>query len=145
MNESQAPEYPGPDEHRTALFAHLVMQQTNMAMMLLGKVPHPETGQTTQDIESARIFIDILEMLEARTKGNLTNEESRLLKQTLMTLRLAFVEAVESTPAPAQQRTEAASATAQPSAPAEKAAPADQAATSVATEDEHRKKFSKKY
>jgi hypothetical protein len=146
MSESKAsPDYPGADEHQTALFAHLVMQQTNMAMMLLGKVPHPETGQTTQDIESARIFIDMLEMLETRTKGNLTHEESKLLKQTLMTLRLAFVEAVESAPSAAQPRTEPTPATPQTSGPAEKTTPADQGATSVATEDEHRKKFSKKY
>ena len=37
---------PTRDEMMSALFAHMVMQQTNMAMMLLGKVAHPETGKT---------------------------------------------------------------------------------------------------
>src|SRR5678810_906781 len=83
------------EEMMTALFAQLVIQQSNMAMMLLGKVAHPETGQVHKDVESARLFIDQLEMLEAKTKGNLSKEESALLKQSLMTLRLAFVEAVE--------------------------------------------------
>ena len=64
----------------------MVIQQSNMAMMLLGKVPHPETGQTMRDIEAARMFIDQLEMLEAKTKGNLTKEEEQLLKQSLMSL-----------------------------------------------------------
>src|SRR5215472_13671572 len=80
----------------SALFAQLVVQQANMAMMLLGKVPHPETGQTVKDTEAARLFIDQLEMLETKTKGNLTKEESSLLKQSLMSLRLAFVDAVNS-------------------------------------------------
>src|SRR5215468_6476802 len=80
----------------SALFAQLVMQQANMAMMLLGKVAHPETGGVLKDIEAARLFIDQLEMLEVKTQGNLSKEESSLLKQSLMNVRLAFVEAVES-------------------------------------------------
>src|SRR5512135_475457 len=87
---------PSRDERLSALFAQLVMQQANMAMMLLGKVPHPESGQAVKDLEAARLFIDQLEMLEGKTKGNLSKEEAGLLKQSLMSLRLAFVEAVES-------------------------------------------------
>src|SRR5512146_1345849 len=82
----------------SALFAQLVMQQANMAMMLMGKVAHPETGQVVKDIEAARLFIDQLEMLEVKTRGNLTKEEGALLKQSLMSARLAFVEAVEAPP-----------------------------------------------
>src|SRR5438105_9485164 len=78
------------------LFAQLVMQQSNMAMMLMGKVAQPQSGQMTQDLDAARLFIDELEMLEAKTKGNLSKDEEALLKQTLMSLRLAFVESVES-------------------------------------------------
>src|SRR5215468_11761667 len=86
----------------SALFAQLVMQQANMAMMLLGKMAHPETGKVMKDIEAARLFIDQLEMLEVKTKGNLSKEESSLLKQSLMSLRMAFVEAAEAEPAEAQ-------------------------------------------
>ncbi len=97
MSDPMGAEYtPTPEQMMTALFAHLVMQQANMAMMLLGKAPHPETGQIIKDIETAKLFIDQLEMLEAKTKGNLSKEEANLLKQNLMNLRLAFVEAVES-------------------------------------------------
>jgi hypothetical protein len=83
----------------------MVMQQSNLAMMMLGKTAHPETGKPIRDLEAARLFIDQLEMLEAKTKGNLTKEEAALLKQNLMSLRLAFVEAVEQggdSPAPAE-------------------------------------------
>lgn len=122
----------------SALFAQLVMQQANMAMMLLGKVPHPETGQVIKDIDAARLFIDQLEMLEVKTKGNLSNEEAGLLKQSLMSSRLAFVQAMDS-PQPQGSPKPAEPASPPPSAPA--ADPAQAAAA----EDDHRKKFSKKY
>jgi hypothetical protein len=77
-----------------ALFAHLVMQHTNMALIFLGQAPNPQTGQTAQDLDHARYFIDQLEMLEVKTKGNLDKQEQAILKQSLTTLRMAFVEAV---------------------------------------------------
>jgi uncharacterized protein DUF1844 len=119
------------DEMHTALFAQLVMQQNNMAMMLLGKIPHPEEGKLPRNIEAARLFIDQLEMLEAKTKGNLTKEEAALLKQSLMSLRLAFVDAVNS-PEPEEKETQQKS----PPAPVE---------PPKASEEESHKKFSKKY
>ncbi len=124
-----------PEEMMSALFAQLVMQQSNMAMLLLGKVPHPQSGETVKDVESARLFIDQLEMLEAKTKGNLSRQEEVLLKQSLMSLRMAFVEAIESPTAPAKP--------VEPGAlPEEKKADATSAPDS---EDESKKKFSKKY
>ena len=78
MSETTEPQNPSDqisrEEMHSALFAHLVMQQSNMAMLLLGKVPHPETGKTTQDFEAAKLFIDQLEMIELKTKGNLSND-----------------------------------------------------------------------
>jgi hypothetical protein len=130
---------PTRDEMMTALFAHLVMQQSNMAMMLMGKAPHPETGKPVRDLESAKLFIDLLEMLEAKTKGNLTKEEQSLLKQTLMAVRMGFVEAVESAPAQPE---------ANPPQPAEpqKSADAEKATeTPPAAQEESHKKFTKKY
>ena len=133
-----------PDEMRSALFAQLVMQQSSMAMMLLGKTAHPESGQVVRDLDAARLFIDQLEMIEFKTKGNLTSEEAALLKQSLMSLRMAFVECVNSPPPPAQPRPE-------PSAPPAGAAPADKPSAPTAApaaspgEDESRKKFTKKY
>ena len=122
-----------PEAMHSALFAQLVLQQSNMAAMLLGKVPHPQSGEVIKDIEAAKLFIDQLEMLEAKTKGNLTKEESSLLKQSLMSLRLSYVEAVES---PAGEK---------PAPEPSKPAPAEQAAQPAGTEEEHRKKFTKKY
>jgi hypothetical protein len=139
MSDTTMPEQdPGPmsrDEMMSALFAQLVVQQSNMAMLLMGKVPHPQTGKTVRDIDAARLFIDQLEMLEAKTKGNLTKEEDQLLKQSLMALRMEFVNAVES-PAPESKEPEAAA----PPAENKIESPAQPAA-----DDESKKKFTKKY
>src|SRR5436190_23626131 len=88
------------NQRKSALFTHLIIQQSNMALMLMGKVAHPESGQVTQDLESAKLFIDQLEVLEEKTKGNLTKEEVGLFKQVLTNLRMAFVQSVESAAAP---------------------------------------------
>ena len=125
------------EELMSALFAQLVMQQSNMAMLLMGKVPNPQTGKTIKDIEAAKLFIDQLEMLELKTKGNLSKEEEQLLKQSLMSLRMAFVEAVESPEAPAPQP-EAAGPAAEP----EKA---ETPAPEQPGDADSRKKFTKKY
>jgi len=126
------------------LFAQLVMQQSNMALMLLGKVAHPESGKVFQDVDAARLFIDQLEMLQAKTRGNLSKEEESLLKQTLMTLRLNFVQTVES-PSTAEQQKPQPSATPEATPSAGAADPTVVQEPSASGDDEHRKKFSKKY
>lgn len=134
-----------PGETRAALFAHLVMQQSSMAMMLMGRTAHPETGQVVRDLEAAKFFIDLLEMLEFKTKGNLDQEEAALLRQSLMSLRMAFVESVDSPlPPPAESRPEQGLP---PSGGAPSAVPNDSAVPSPPSPDEEepRKKFTKKY
>jgi hypothetical protein len=156
MNDSQP--HPEDDlanasreEVMAALFANMVIQQTNMAMMLLGKVPHPETGQFLHDVEAARMFIDQLEMLEAKTKGNLNKQEEGLLKQALTALHMTFVAAMDAPPG--DKPTEPIITPATP-APATSPDPAPAAATKPApaptgepapAQEESRKKFSKKY
>jgi hypothetical protein len=83
------------EEIMSALFAHMVMQQSNMALMMMGRVPHPQSGQVIQDLEAAKMFIDQLEMLAHKTRGNLSKEEDQLLQQSLTSLRLGFVEQIE--------------------------------------------------
>jgi hypothetical protein len=137
----------GREEEFAFLFAQLILQQSNMAMMLMGKVAHPASGQVIKDIEAARLFIDQLEMLEVKTKGNLSKEEEALLKQTLMNLRLNFVQAVETPAAQPSPENKTAETPSAPS-PAPATAPDGSAVSSEpapSTEEEHRKKFSKKY
>jgi hypothetical protein len=135
----------GRDESHSALFAQMVLQQSNLALMLLGKVPHPETGQTTRDLEAAKLFIDQLEMLEVKTKGNLNLNEATLLKQSLMALRLAFVEAVDATEKPVQSAKMPPVQTAENPPNSSEDQPAPPESTGAAREEEAKKRFSKKY
>jgi len=138
-----------PEEITAALFANLVIQQTNMAFMFLGRVPHPDTGEVVQDLESAKFFIDQLEMIAVKTKGNLDKREEGLLKQSLTGLRMAFVEAMDGkAPAAPTERiapAEAAAPAPQAEEPSPAAAPAPKPPAAPAADEESRKKFSKKY
>src|SRR6266480_452712 len=141
----EAPANASREQTMSSLFASMVMQQTNMALMLLGKMPHPQTGQTMQDIESARMFIDQLEMIEVKTRGNLDKQEEKLLKQSLTALRLAFVEAVEDQARqPQATPSMPASEPVKPAGPAKASEGAGQPSIPLSDEGS-RKKFSKKY
>jgi hypothetical protein len=143
MSETQSSETSasagGREDRLSVLFAQLVMQQANMANLFLGKAAHPETGEIVKNIDAAKLFIDQLEMLEAKTKGNLDKDEAALLKQSLMSLRMAFVEAVEAGPAEGKT-TPKPQAGAAPAQGAEGTTP-----PTAAEEEEHRTKFTKKY
>jgi hypothetical protein len=160
-------EEPTPQEIMSALFANMVIQNTNMALMFLGKVPHPQTGQPVKDLESAQMFIDQLEMLAYKTRGNLDQEEQQLLRQSLVSLRMAFVEELRregipvpehllpqqgqgqgTAPAPQAQPAAAAPQSSTPAPQPAAAAPSPSAApppAPAAEPEESRKKFSKKY
>ncbi|NOY09937.1 MAG: DUF1844 domain-containing protein [Spirochaetes bacterium] len=64
------------------------------AMMQLGKIMNPATGKLEKDLVQAKFTIDVLGIIEKKTEGNLTKEESELLKSTLTNLRLNYVEEV---------------------------------------------------
>ncbi len=61
------------------------------AFVHLGDAAHPETGQPTPDLLLAKQTIDILDMLQEKTKGNLTQEEARFLEILLLDLKLRYV------------------------------------------------------
>jgi hypothetical protein len=60
--------------------------------MHLGDAPHPESEAPVIELPLARQSIDMIAMLEEKTKGNLTGDEERLIHQVLVELRLRFVE-----------------------------------------------------
>lgn len=75
-------------------FSALVVSMNVSALMYLGAMPTPE-GQTIRDIDLARQSIDMLRVIEEKTRGNLTEDEDRLLKKLLFDLQLAYVKATE--------------------------------------------------
>lgn len=72
------------------------------AMVALGEVAHPATGVPQEDLEQARYIIDVLGILQEKTQGNLTQEESGLLEGLLYELRMKFVEKTQGPGGPAQ-------------------------------------------
>jgi hypothetical protein len=73
-------------------FATFVLSLSHSVLMHLGEAPHPDSDAAHQDLLMARQTIDLLGLLEEKTKGNLTGDEERLLSQVLYDLRLRFVE-----------------------------------------------------
>jgi len=95
---------PGPDarDHQQDTesahdldFSTFVISLASSAQVNLGAIPHPETGQTAQNFPAAKQMIDILAMLQTKTKGNLTEAEAALVEQVLFSLRMHYVKAVE--------------------------------------------------
>ncbi len=72
-------------------FASFLISLGSQAFMHLGDLPNPMTQQREKDLPAAKHMIDLLGILEAKTKGNLTDDEERLLRQLLFDLRLRFV------------------------------------------------------
>lgn len=73
-------------------FGTFVLSMSSSALVHLGEVPEPESGQVMENILAAKQTIDILCMLERKTKGNLTPQEARLLKDMLFELRMKYVQ-----------------------------------------------------
>ena len=126
----------------TQKFIEFVMMQAQQAAMFLGRIPNPQTGKPEVNLEIARMFIDQLEMIHEKTRGNLTAEESEILTRVLGDLRLTFVQAAGNPPA--AEAAAAPEATPAPAAPADAADAAD-ADEPIGSDPESRKKFTKSY
>ncbi|MBI5572849.1 MAG: DUF1844 domain-containing protein [Desulfomonile tiedjei] len=95
QEEAEAKEEPtaGPQPPpRPMDFATLILSLANTALFQLGLIRASESEEVKKDLPGARQTIDLIALLEEKTKGNLTEQEARILKETLFQLRLAFVE-----------------------------------------------------
>jgi hypothetical protein len=72
-------------------FATFVFSLSSSALLHFGEVPDPTTGQKSKNLPMAKHTIDILGMLEEKTKGNLSDDESQLLTNILYDLRMRYV------------------------------------------------------
>ena len=126
---------PSPQEAATALFTESLLTQARTAMMLLGRITHPALEEPVVDTARAKKLIGQLEVLEENTAG-LGAEETRLIRESLHSLRMAYVEVIGDNPP--------TDATPKP----EKPKPSDEkpATESAADDDDHTpKRFVKKY
>ena len=116
----------------TRRFIEFVLMQAQQIALMLGQIPGPDGKPMEPNLPIARIFIDQLEMIREKTRGNLTKEEEDVLSKVLADLQLAFVEAgnmsAAATPTPAAQTPQ----------PEPKAEAAD-------TDEDSKKKFTKSY
>ncbi len=72
-------------------FPSYILSYYTQGLVLMGEVPNPYTNKKEEDIEAARHMIDILSMLEEKTKGNLSKDEQQLLESVLYELRMKFM------------------------------------------------------
>lgn len=80
-----------PDNDIAMTFQTLVFSLSTTAMLQLGILSHPESGAQQKDLPAAKQTIDILEILQDKTKGNLTAEESQLLEASLYDLKMTYL------------------------------------------------------
>ena len=129
-------------------FIEFVVMHAQNAALFLGQIPNPKTGEPEVNLDLARMFIDQLAMIQEKTRGNLTNEESTVLRNAISNLQMAYVEVARGEtprgaaqpqaeqPAPAPEPTEQTStSTPEPSGPI----------SSPESETESKKKFTKSY
>jgi uncharacterized protein DUF1844 len=122
-------------------FIEFVMMQAQQASLFLGRIPSPQSGKTEILLEPAKLFIDHLEMIREKTRGNLTNEEKEILNSVLSDLEMAYVQAAQATSASAPTKSPSPAA-----APDEPTAPtASPNTASEEVSESSKKKFSKSY
>jgi hypothetical protein len=80
-----------------AYFIQLVYTFQAAAMQQMGKIINPLTGELEKNMEQAKHSIDMLAMLEAKTRGNLTDREQKMLEKILFELRMNYVDEMKVT------------------------------------------------
>lgn len=124
-------------DEMSARFSQFVLMQSQNILFALGRLAGPE-GAAEPHFDLARLLIDQLEMIQEKTKGNLSKEETDLLENALSSMRLAFVESVGAVgKEPPAQQTEAQTPPPE-SDPSEKG-------KNKGDEDQGGKRFSKSY
>ena len=96
--EPTTPAPPGPDEKSEAPpvdFATFIISLYSNSVYNLGGHQDPVSGKTSLNLDLAKQNIDLIAVLQKKTKGNLTDEEERLVEHTLYDLRMKFVEATK--------------------------------------------------
>ena len=93
MSDASGERAPQEHEASTITFVAFVLSLAHTAAVHFGDVPDPVSGGRSEaNLPAAQQMIDILALMEEKTRGNLTAEERQLLEQVLFELRLRFVE-----------------------------------------------------
>jgi len=82
-------------ERNQALFVELILTFQQAAWQQLGKIPNPATQKIQRDLDQARHFIDMLDMIKTRMKDNLEQQETKMLEGMLRDLKLNYVDELD--------------------------------------------------
>jgi hypothetical protein len=135
-------------------FVQFVMMQVQNIFYVLGRIPSPDGRPIPPNLEAGKLLIDQLEMVQEKTRNNLSKQESSILDDALKNVRLAFVESSGGTPAsmmpkasvpdyPLEDEEDLAPPSAEPPAKSKPAAPPVE--TKAPEPQENKKKFTKTY
>ena len=80
-------------------FVQFVMIQAQNILYVLGRIPTPEGERLPPNLQAAKMMIDHLDLIQIKTQGNLTAQETKIISEALQQVQLAFVEASGGTPA----------------------------------------------
>ena len=86
-------------------FSTHILSLASSALISLGKMPAPGGETIETDLDAAKHLIDVLGVLQDKTKGNLTATEQNFLQNALYELRMAYVEVTNALARPPQQAT----------------------------------------
>jgi PIN domain nuclease of toxin-antitoxin system len=103
---SNMPEYISEQEKHSFLFIQLIAMLETAAMQHLGKLPNPMTNKVEKNLEQARMTIDLIDMLKAKTQGNLNDDEKRFLTKIVSDLQLNYVDEFEKSKKQTQEKKE---------------------------------------
>ena len=92
------------DDKINPLFLQLVISLQSAAWYQMGKIVSPVTGKIERNLDEARVSIDLLTMLQEKTKGNLLDDEKKILDSAVYTLQMNYIEELN------QDKTEAETA-----------------------------------
>lgn len=95
-----------PTDNYDVHFFQLLFSLQAGAMQQMGKIASPLTGKVERDLNLAKASIDMLDMLQRKTRGNLTPEEKRLIDHILYELRLNYIDEVKKSDQPAKTEKE---------------------------------------
>jgi len=102
-SETAVPESPRQDGARAPLedevhppidFPTFIISLSTQVLMHLGEIPSPLSGKVEKEVRAAKQTIDIISLLHDKTRGNLDQEEEKLMEEILFNLRMKYVEAV---------------------------------------------------
>ena len=126
-------------------FIEFVMMHAQNAALFLRQIPNPKTGEGEVNLELAKLFIDQLEMIQEKTRGNLTNEEAAALRNTVSNLQMAYVEVSQQ--APKAKAHPAPASSPEPATDEQRSTPAPEQTPPIASteSEESKKKFTKSY